>query len=154
LSPTESTLTGLQYMQAAVAGQMPLPPMAQTVPMRCLQAEDGAVVFFARAEARHLNRSDNVHGGFTATVMDTVCSCAVRTKLPAGVGFVTIELNVKFLKPVPAEIDLTAKGQAINVSRRLGVAQGQLFDTKGSLCAHATATFMLLPPQPRSNRNS
>jgi len=79
--------------------------------------------------------------------MDSVTSCALRTMLEPGVGFVTIELNVKLLKPVPRDTDLRAEGKAINVSRKLGVAEARLFDQQGNLCAHSTATFVLLRPK-------
>lgn len=36
-----------------------------------------------------------VHGGFAATVLDTVTGCAIHTLLEAGVGYGTIDLNVK-----------------------------------------------------------
>lgn len=146
-----TTQTGLEYMLAVVAGEIPMPPMADTVPMRCTSAEHGAVIFWARADARHLNRSDNVHGGFTATVMDSVTSCALRTALEAGVGFVTIELNVKLLRPVPRDTDLRIEGKLINVSRRLGAAEARLFDHQGKLCAHATASFVLSRPELRGD---
>jgi uncharacterized protein (TIGR00369 family) len=140
-------LNGLQYMQAVVAKQISMPPMAETIPMQCVAAGTNTVTFSARADARHLNRAGNVHGGFTATVMDSVTSCALRTALEARVGFVTIELNVKLLKPVPAHVDLRGEGKMISVSRRLGVAEAQLFDNRDNLCAHCTATFMLLRPE-------
>jgi uncharacterized protein (TIGR00369 family) len=141
-----SKLTGLEYMQAVVAGQISKPAMAETLPMHCTHAESGMVRFAARADERHLNRANNVHGGFTATVMDSVTSCALRTMLEPGVGFVTIELNVKLIKPVPRDTNLTAEGKLIHVSKRLGSAEGRLYDGKGTLCAHATATFVLSRP--------
>jgi uncharacterized protein (TIGR00369 family) len=139
-------LSGLEYMQAVVAKQIPMPPMAETIPMLCISASPGAVTFSARADGRHLNRANNVHGGFTATVMDSVTSCALRTALEAGAGFVTIELNVKLLRPVPSGVDLRAEGKLINVSRRLGTAEARLFDDQGKLCAHSTATFVVSRP--------
>src|SRR5262245_59095807 len=114
-----NNLNGLEYMQAAVADKIPTPAIATTIPMRCIAAEKGSVVFSARADARHLNRADNVHGGFAATVLDSVASSALRTQLEAGVGFVTIELNVKFLRPVPCDTDLRGAGKCISVSRRI-----------------------------------
>ncbi|MBC7983477.1 MAG: PaaI family thioesterase [Candidatus Obscuribacterales bacterium] len=138
-----SKLTGLEYMQAVVAGQISKPAMAETLPMQCTHAEPGLVRFTARADERHLNRANNVHGGFTATVMDSVTSCALRTALEAGAGFVTIELNVKMLRPVPRDTDLVAEGKLIHASKRLGSAEARLFDARGNLCAHATATFMV-----------
>lgn len=141
-----SKLTGLEYMQAVVAGTLDKPAMAETIPMHCTHAEVGLVRFFARADERHLNRANNVHGGFTATVMDSVTSCALRTVLEPGAGFVTIELNVKLLRPVPRDTDLNAEGKLIHASKRLGSAEGRLYDDKGKLCAHATATFMVSRP--------
>ena len=148
-----NALTGLQYMQAVVAKQIPMPAMAETIPMLCTAASLGAIQFWARADARHLNRANNVHGGFTATVMDSVTSCALRTLLEPGVGFVTIELNVKLIKPVPRDTELRAEGKAINVSRKLGHAEARLFDANDNLCAHGIATFMLLRPQTNSVAN-
>ncbi|HTE40622.1 MAG TPA: PaaI family thioesterase [Steroidobacteraceae bacterium] len=150
-SVNESTLTGLEYMQAVVAGKIPMPPMAETIPMRCTAADYGSIHFSARADARHLNRAGNVHGGFTATILDSVTSCALRTTLEAGVGFVTIELNVKLMKPVPRDTDLVAEGKIVNVSRRLGVAEARLMDDQGTLCAHGIATFMLSRPALRGD---
>ena len=140
-------LNGLEYMQAVVANRIPMPAMAETIPMRCTAASRGNVTFWARADGRHTNRADNVHGGFTATVMDSVASCALRTMLEPGVGFVTIELNVKLLRPVPRDTDLRGEGQIINVSRQLGAAEAKLFDGAGKLCAHCTATFVLIRPK-------
>jgi uncharacterized protein (TIGR00369 family) len=144
-------LNGLEYMQAVVEKKISMPPMAETIPMQCVAATAGAVTFSARADSRHLNRANNVHGGFTATVMDSVTSCALRTALEAGAGFVTIELNVKLLRPVPCDVELRAEGKLISVSRRLGSAEARLFDDKGKLCAHSTATFMVSRPELRGD---
>jgi uncharacterized protein (TIGR00369 family) len=146
-------LNGLEYMQAVVESKIPMPAMAETVPMKCVAAERGAVTFWARADARHTNRAENVHGGFTATVMDSVASCALRTMLEAGVGFVTIELNIKLLRPVPRDTDLRGEGKIINVSRQLGSSEARLFDAAGKLCAHCTATFVLIRAKP-DNKDS
>jgi uncharacterized protein (TIGR00369 family) len=145
--PNHAHLNGLEYMQAVVANEIPMPPMAETVPMRCIAAERGSVVFSARADARHLNRADNVHGGFTATVMDSVASCALRTMLEAGASFVTIELNVKLLRPVPKDVELRGEGTCINVAKKIGVTEARLFDHQGHLCAHCTATFVIRRPK-------
>jgi uncharacterized protein (TIGR00369 family) len=48
----------------------------------------------ARADQRHLNPFGDVHGGFAATVLDSVTGCAVHSPLEAGVGCSTIDLQV------------------------------------------------------------
>ena len=137
-------MTGLELMQAMLDGTIPPPGISITVPMQGVAVESGKVVFQARADERHLNPLGAVHGGFAATVMDTVTGCAVHTLLAAGEGYGTIDLNVKMMRPVPRNVDLVAEGNVINMSRSLAVSEGTLKDAEGKLYAHATATCMLM----------
>ena len=139
-----ATMTGLELMQAMLDGMIPPPGISITIPMQGVSVESGKVVFQARADDRHLNPLGAVHGGFAATVMDTVTGCAVHTLLGAGEGYGTIDLNVKMMRPVPRGVDLIAEGRVLNVSKSLAVSEGTLKDAEGKLYAHATATLMLL----------
>ena len=141
---TPATMTGLELMQAMLDGKLPPPSISVTIPMQGEHVEAGRVVFRARADERHLNPLGAVHGGFAATVMDTVTGCAVHTVLGAGEGYGTIDLNVKMMRPVPRGVDLIAEGRVLNVSKSLAVSEGTLKDAAGKLYAHATATLMLL----------
>lgn len=137
-------MTGLQIMQAAAAGHLPIAPIARTIPMQVKLAEEGRVVFEATADESHTNPLGGVHGGFAATVMDSVTGCSAHTTLGAGEGYGTIELNVKMCKPVPFNKTLIAEGKVINKTRRLIISEGYLRDENGSLYAYATATNMIL----------
>ena len=139
-----ATMTGLELMQAMLDGAIPPPGISITIPMQGVSVASGKVVFQARADERHLNPLGAVHGGFAATVMDTVTGCAVHTLLGAGEGYGTIDLNVRMMRPVPRDIDLVAEGNIINLSRSLAVSEGTLKDADGKLYAHATATCMLM----------
>lgn len=139
-----ATMTGRELMQAMLDGAIPPPSIASTIPMQGVSVASGKVVFQARADERHLNPLGAVHGGFAATVMDTVTGCAVHTLLGAGEGYGTIDLNVKMMRPVPRDVDLLAEGSVINLSRSLAVSEGTLKDADGKLYAHATATCMLM----------
>lgn len=139
-------LSGLELMQAMVAGQLPMPPIAHVIPMTGVAAEHGRVVFEAQADERHLNPLGGVHGGFAATVLDSVTACAVHTVLDAGVGYATVDLNVKMVKAVPRGVPLIAEGRVIAVSRSLGISEGTLKDADGNLYAHATATCLIIRP--------
>ena len=91
-------MTGLEIMQAIVRGELPYPTMSKTIPMKVVQAEEGKVVFNAIANEKHLNPQGGVHGGFAATVLDSVTGCAVHTLLRAGVAYGTIDLNIKMIR--------------------------------------------------------
>jgi uncharacterized protein (TIGR00369 family) len=139
-----AAMSGLELMQAIVAGKLPRPAMGITIPMEFHHASFGIFQVIAKADARHTNPMGGVHGGFAATVLDSVTGCAVHTALEAGVSYGTVDLNVKMLKPVPQNVELLAEGKVLHVSRTLGVAEGSLRDPKGVLLAHATATCVLI----------
>ncbi|MBY5992414.1 PaaI family thioesterase [Ferrimonas balearica] len=140
-------LTGLEVMQRMVAGTLPYPSMAETVPMRAREAVLGRVVFEVQADERHLNPLGGVHGGFSATVLDSVTGCAVHSQLPAGVGYCTTDLTVKMVRPVPRGTPLLAQGQVLSQTRSLAVAEGSLKDAEGKIYALATATCQILKPE-------
>jgi len=138
-----SQYTGLELLQMGITGDLPPPSMSQTIPMKQILAEKGRVVFHAVADDRLLNPMGAVHGGFTATVLDTVTACAVQTMMGKGAIFSTIELNVKMMRPVPQDVELIAEGEIINVSKSLAVAHGKIMTPAGKLVAHATCTCFI-----------
>lgn len=137
-------LNGLELLKSIVDGKAAMPPMAQTLPMSIISVEPGSVVFTATAGQQHLNPLGGVHGGFAATVLDSVTGCAVHSLLESGVAYSTVDLNVKMVRPVPRDRELTAKGKIIHMSGRLAVSEGRLQDGDGKILAHATATCMIL----------
>lgn len=142
------TMTGLELLRAAWAGHLPRATISETIPMQGVEVEAGYVKMTARADGRHLNPLGGVHGGFAATVLDSVTGCAVHTMLEAGVGYGTVDLHVKMLRPVPRDVDLVAEGRVINLSKNLGVAEGTLKTADGKLLAHASASCMIQRPTP------
>jgi len=138
-----SDMTGLELITALVEGKLPRPSIMDTIPMTFGEARKGYVRFHARADHRHLNPMGGVHGGFAATVLDSVTGCAVHTMLDQGVGYGTVDLNVKMLRPVPRDVELVAEANVIHVSRSLGVSEGSLKTADGKLVAHATASCFI-----------
>lgn len=136
-------LSGLQIMQEMCNGNLPMPSMATTIPMKPTLIESGQVTFEVQADQHHLNPLGGVHGGFAATVLDTVTGCAIHTVLEAGAGYGTIDLNIKMCRPIPQNRPLTAIGQLINTSKNLAISEGKIIDESGKLYAHATATCMI-----------
>ena len=138
-------MTGLELMQAMIDGHLPVPSISKTIPMELTIVEKGRCVFEATADENHLNPMGGVHGGFAAVVMDSVTGCAVHTMLDAGIGYGTVDLNVKMCRPVPVNTLLYGEGKVINMSKSLGISEGTLKDASGKLFAHATATMKFFP---------
>ncbi|MFK8984948.1 PaaI family thioesterase [Acinetobacter seifertii] len=137
-------MTGLEFLQAMIEGHIPPASISKTIPMQPTEISEGSVTFKAQADLNHLNPLGGVHGGFAATVLDSVTGCAVHTMLPAGVGYGTIDLNVKMCRPIPQNQALIATGKVINLSKNLGISEGKIIDEEGKLYAYATATCMII----------
>lgn len=142
MNPKE--MTGLQLMQAVAQGIFPMPSIAKTIPMVVDTVEPGRVVFLATANETHTNPLGGVHGGFAATVLDSITGCATHTTLDAGVSYGTIELNVKMCKAIPFNKQLRAEGRVINSTSRLVISEGYIRDENDVLYAYGTATCMIL----------
>lgn len=139
-------MTGLQLLQAMADGKIPPASISETIPMRPTIIEEGQITFEVQADQRHLNPLGGVHGGFAATVLDTVTGCAIHTLLEAGIGYGTIDLNIKMCRPIPQNQALIAIGKVINISKNLAISEGKILDAQGKLYAHATCTCMIIRP--------
>ena len=111
-------MTGFELLSAMAEGKLPHPSIADTMPMRLGSLTKGSIVFKVEADKRHLNPLGGVHGGFAATVIDSITGCAVHTMLEAGVGYGTVDLNVKMIRPIPLGVELIAEGKVINISKK------------------------------------
>lgn len=137
-------MTGLEYFEAMVRGEIPHAPIAALVSMQFVAAGHGYIRLVAHADARHTNSNGPVHGGFAATVLDSAGACAVQAALEAGVGSTTIDLHVKYLRPVPQDRAMIVEARVTSLSRRLGIAEATLKDEAGKLYATGSITCMIL----------
>ena len=121
------TMSGLDYLQAIIDGDIPGAPIASHINMEFVSVEAGTAVMAATPDESHYNPIGSVHGGFFATVLDSVCGCAVHSTLPAGVGYTTLELKVSFLRPVTAETGtVTAHGWVTKGGRNAAFVEADL----------------------------
>ena len=135
---------GIDLLKAIVSGALPSPPICRTLDFFLLDAEPGRVVFQGNPRVEHYNPIGSVHGGWTATLLDSCVACAVQSVVPLGKGYTTIELKVNFVRAVmPASGPLRAEGKVISVGGRVGTAEGRLTDAAGTLYAHATTTCLI-----------
>ncbi|WP_445660135.1 PaaI family thioesterase [Acinetobacter sp. F16] len=142
MNPKE--MTGLQLLQAMCTGKIPPTSISETIPMQPYEVSAGTIHFKVKADHRHLNPLGGVHGGFAATLLDSVTGCAVHSMLEAGVGYGAIDLNIKMCRPNPTDKELHAVGTIINISKNSGISEGKIIDEDGKLYAHATVTCMII----------
>jgi uncharacterized protein (TIGR00369 family) len=141
-----AAMAGLDYMRAIASGELPPPPIAVLLNMGPVELEAGRAVFEGKPGEEHYNPIGVVHGGYAATLLDSVLGCAVHTTLPAGVGYTTLSLEVKFVRPVTREVErVRAAAEVVHRGRRQATAEARLTDAEtGELLAHATATCLII----------
>ncbi|MFJ5307143.1 PaaI family thioesterase [Streptomyces sp. NPDC088350] len=138
--------TGLEFLREVMAGRLPAPPIGATVNFALDEVEYGHAVFSLIPGEEHYNPIGSVHGGVFATLLDSAAGCAVQSTLPQGMGYTSLDLSVRFLRPVTADTGrIRAVGTVLNAGRRTALAQAELFDGKDRLLAHATSSCLLFP---------
>ncbi|MFF3951226.1 PaaI family thioesterase [Streptomyces sp. NPDC001902] len=138
--------SGLEFLRDVLAGRLPAPPIASTLGFTLEEVEEGRAVFAMEPGEEHYNPIGSVHGGVYATLLDSAAGCAVQSVLPEGMGYTSLDLNLKFLRPITVDTGkVRAVGTVLNQGRRTALAQAELFDATDRLLAHATSSCMLFP---------
>jgi uncharacterized protein (TIGR00369 family) len=138
--------SGLETLQAMIDGELPAPPVMHLLAMDRIELGEGEVAVVMAAREFHYNPLGTVHGGVIATVLDTATGCAVHSTLPAGVGYTSLDLTTRFLRPVTVESGtLRCVGKVVSRGRTTALAEAHLFDEAGRLVAHATSTCLIFP---------
>jgi uncharacterized protein (TIGR00369 family) len=140
-------LDGVTFLTALLNGSLPAPPVARTLDFAPVSVEPGSVVFeFTPAEI-HYNPIGTVHGGVLSTLCDSACGCAVQSMLPAGTYYTSLDLSVKFLRPVTSGTGrMRCAGTVAHLGGRSALAEARLTDATGKLYAHATSSCMIFRP--------
>ncbi|WP_328723438.1 PaaI family thioesterase [Streptomyces sp. NBC_00247] len=140
------TASGLEILRDLVAGRLPSPPISRMMGFRITEVDAGRVVFTLEPGEEHYNPIGSVHGGVYATLLDSAAGCAVHSVLPAGVGYTSLDLNVRFLRTITADTGtVRAVGTVLKSGRTTCLAQAELFDGADRLIAHATSTCLVVP---------
>jgi uncharacterized protein (TIGR00369 family) len=141
-----ATMTGIEYMEAIVAGEMPPPPIAVTMRMRPIEISEGRAIFEGEPGEEHYNPIGLVHGGYAATLLDSALGCAVHTTLPAGVGYTSLGLEAKYVRPITRDTGRVLCGaNVLYRGRRQATVEASLTAAEtGKLLAHGIATCMIL----------
>ena len=143
---TQKTMSGLEFVQGLASGVMPLNTLAQTLGYDVTEATRGRVVVTLIPTRAHLNPAGTVHGGLTATLLDSCMGLAVQSTLDKGVAQTTLEFKISLVRPITPDMgQIRAEGVVLNCGRRIGTAEGRVTDGKGRLLAHGTTTCLIFP---------
>lgn len=139
-------LSGYEIMKGILEGKFPVPPIGKVFAFRLAEVEPGRAVFAGTPVFDYYNPIGSVHGGYAATLLDSCMGCAIHSMLPAGIGYTTLEIKVNFVRGMTENTGpIKAEGKVISVGKRIGIAEGRVFDAENKLYAHGTTTCLIFP---------
>jgi uncharacterized protein (TIGR00369 family) len=115
-------------------------PFAQLIGMRLvdLKTDEATIAIDMRDDLRQ--PSGVLHGGVTATLIDTAMAFAVRTRLPFESATATIDLTVHYLRPHTAGV-ATCVARTVRAGKRIFTVSADVFNEEGKLIATGLSTY-------------
>ena len=119
-------------------------PFAKMIGMRLvdMQLDMAVIKIDIRDDLRQ--PSGVLHGGMTATLIDTTMAFAVRTRLPIDVATATIDLTVHYLRPHVSGT-LTCTARVVRAGKRIFTVSAEAANEEGKLIATALSTYTRVP---------
>jgi uncharacterized protein (TIGR00369 family) len=137
-------MSGLELLQAIRDGRLPPPPIAVLMGFSIVELGEGRVIFAVTPAEYHYNPIGVVHGGVAATLLDTVMGCAVQSKLPRGRAYTTLDVQVRYLRPLTVQTGrVLGLGVVVHAGGRIATAEGRITDEAGRLYATGTCSCLL-----------
>jgi uncharacterized protein (TIGR00369 family) len=137
-------MSGIDFVKGLASGVLPLNTIAQTLGYDVVEAEMGRVAITLKPTGAHLNPWGTVHGGLTATLLDSCMGLAIQSMLEKGIGSTTLEFKISLIGAITLDTgQIKAEGKVLNCGGRVGTAEGRVTDAKGRLLAHGTTTCLI-----------
>jgi len=141
-----ASITGLQLFQLYRDGLLDPTGVATLLDVECPEVEDGRIVFTCKTRDEFANPLGLLHGGITATLLDSAMACAVHTTLPANLAYASLDISVRYIRPGAVDGgELRAEGRVTHRGRKMCTAEATLHDEAGRLIATGTSSLMVLP---------
>jgi uncharacterized protein (TIGR00369 family) len=117
---------------------------ASSLKARFYELDDGEILgVFAPLEI-HQSYPGRVHGGVITAMLDETIGRAVNITDHAAWG-VTVEITVRFRKPVPVGEEVRVLGRLTRDTSRLFEGSGEIRLADGTVAAEATGRYMKMP---------
>ena len=136
---------GLEFLQRIVRGEARGVPIGDTLGFKLIEAEAGRVVMQGSPDERSYNLIGTVHGGWSASILDSALALSVLSTLTVDQGFTTVDIRINYLRPLTRETGpVLAEGKVIQAGRRLAYSEARLVDGQGKVICHGTGSCLIL----------
>lgn len=114
-------------------------PFVAGLGIELIDVEYGEAICKLILEEKHMRGGNFLHGGVTASLIDTVTAFAVGTVTGSPANAVTVDLTIHYLRPIRREA--LAKAKVLRAGKRLLTVTADVFDESGKLAATGLSTY-------------
>ena len=111
---------------------------------RFYELENGELLGMFTPLEHHQSYPGRLHGGVASTILDETIGRAINIRDHDAWG-VTVELSVRFRRPVPLNGEIRAIGRITKDSSRLFEGTGEIMLEDGSVAVEASGRYMKMP---------
>ncbi|MDH3327681.1 MAG: PaaI family thioesterase [Desulfobulbaceae bacterium] len=109
------------------------------------ELENGELLAIFKPREVHQSYPGRLHGGIVSTILDETIGRAIMIRHDHEFWGVTMEITVRFKKPVPLEEELRVIGRITKDTKRTFEGTGEILLTDGTVAAQAQGKYMKLP---------
>jgi uncharacterized protein (TIGR00369 family) len=108
------------------------------------ELENGELVAIFKPHDEHQSYPGRLHGGIAGAILDETIGRAAMIKNDTMWG-VTVELSLKYKKPVPLDEELRVVGRITKDSSRLFEGTGEILLSNGDVAVTACGKYIKMP---------
>jgi acyl-coenzyme A thioesterase PaaI-like protein len=98
-----------------------------------------------RPLVQHESYPGRLHVGIASTILDETIGRAIMLENDTEIWGVTVELSIRFKKPIPLTQELRVVARIVSEDRRFFVGNGELLLEDGSIAAQGRGRYLKQP---------
>jgi len=106
------------------------------------ELEDGQFMAVFKPAEEHQGYPGRLHGGVAATILDETIGRAIMVAGADNIWGVTIDLSLKYRKPVPLDEEVRVLAKVVSDKKRYFLAEGKIILSDGSIAVTAQGKYL------------
>ena len=139
-------LSGLERLRLSLSAKVAPSPVRYLTGVHFTELGPGTSTFTMPITGWLRTPQGIATAGAVAILADMPLGNAIQTVLPPATPYVTTELSINMVRPVPGTGHLIARGRLVHCGRQLGLSETLVTDDAGRLIAHGTSRCAIFPP--------
>jgi uncharacterized protein (TIGR00369 family) len=119
-------------------------PFAHLIGLQLGELARGSATLHLQLREELMRNGGLLHGGATASLIDTAAAFAILTVLEPGQAATTVDLTIHYLRPV-IEGRIAARARLLRDGKRIAVVTVDVVGESQQLMATATTTYLKRP---------